>query len=71
MAFNVEDMDDLAGFIGMAAPTECFKVDDIPGSDLISDVDTAVDFMADVVDFLEMDAGIMDLLVTVEGIGGL
>ena len=55
----------------MAAANECFKVDDIPGSDLISDVDTAVDFMADVVDFLEMDAGIMDLLVTVEGIGGL
>ena len=71
MAFNVEDKDDLAGFTGMDAATECFKVDDIPGSDLISDVDTAVDFMADVVDFLEMDAGIMDLLVTVEGIGGL
>ena len=71
MAFNVGDIDDLAGFTGMAAANECFKVDDIPGSDLISDVDTAVDFMADVVDFLEMDAGIMDLLVTVEGIGGL
>ena len=64
-------MDDLAGFIGMAAANECFKVDDIPGSDLVSYVDTAVDLMADVVDFLEMDAGIVDLLVTAEGIGGL
>ena len=27
--------------------------------------------MADVVEFLEMDAGIVDLLVTAEGIGGL